>query len=1066
MSMYSWGCNAYNQLGFKNLQEKDENEPIDNTFPTPILVNTSFCIEKIICGWNHTLFLSGGLVYASGLNYDGELGISNENTEVPERITCLATIITGSCGDGFSILLNERGQVYSFGKNHNGQLGQSHEIQVSSVPRVIGELPIIRQVSCGKQHTLALSADGHVFSWGSNEFGQVGINSKFHKYVSPQLVRDLSNCPIIQICAGGHHSLALTISGTIFAWGKNSFGQLGLGDQQDRLFPTKIQSMNGKHVRYISCGEEHSVLLTSAGRVYTFGCGSSGQLGHNEFEDQFIPKMVVDLMGTPVTQIACGRKHTLAHVMKGNKLYSFGLNVKGQLGIGSYEKARIPMLTTWSQDSFEHNIVQINKKENINCYFEEDFKEYVTDFQTYIKDLNKDGKLIKEIFSGGLQSFALVETVQSNKLPVCHSLIKQEALVFLNQRITDDIMRDIKEEAKNSELLKRHLENLVIIFSSQACLNASFLKREIHENTSAKQHGLQLLLIRSALNKLCSVNSVNKAIIQAVTTKLIRSLFSSPKDIEAMRVFLIIPELPFFFNPEEILTVLVPFADAMLSMQKCSQSILVEWWSSLPASFFERLVQSFKKSVVELLDHKLPPTANQTVFMLHAAIKSCMMVLERLNQINEAENKIPFNAFYIEDLTAKIPIKDDFLNWLQYPNVFAFCQYPFILDIKIKVDLLMIESEFQRNAAIAQTLFCAESSLLNPILILDIRRSHIVEDTLSQILSLSTIKLKKPLKVRFRGEEAEDAGGVKKEFFLLLMKEILDPKYGMFDFYTESQVVWFKRKSFEDADMYMFVGMICGLAIYNSTMIDFPFPLCLYKKLLKKKINLDDFRGIQHEVAKNLQYLLDYDGDDFKDVFEMNFQIIEESFGELIKVNLVPHGESIPITIDNREMYVNAYIDYMINTSVEKQYQAFAEGFFKVCRSNVLNFFHPQELMNMMVGCQDYDCNELERVAEYKGEYYRQHPVIENFWKVFYEFSRDKKKKFLAFLTGSDKVSIFGIRNMKFVIQSVAGGDKGDHLPVAHTCFNLLDLPKYPTYEIMKEKLNQAVENYEGFGLV
>ena len=62
-------------------------------------------------------------------------------------------------------------------------------------------------------------------------------------------------------------------------------------------------------------------------------------------------------------------------------------------------------------------------------------------------------------------------------------------------------------------------------------------------------------------------------------------------------------------------------------------------------------------------------------------------------------------------------------------------------------------------------------------------------------------------------------------------------------------------------------------------------------------------------------------------------------------------------------MYVNAYIDYMINSSVEKQFQAFADGFFKVCDGRVLNYFHPQELMNMMVGCQDYDCNELERVS-------------------------------------------------------------------------------------------------------
>ena len=118
-------------------------------------------------------------------------------------------------------------------------------------------------------------------------------------------------------------------------------------------------------------------------------------------------------MGTTVTQIACGRKHTLAHVMKGNKLYSFGLNVKGQLGLDSHQKTHTPALTKWKQDPyFEHNLYKSKNEEINNCYFEEDFEEYLADFQSYLKDDNEDDKFIKEIFSGGLQSFALVETIQ------------------------------------------------------------------------------------------------------------------------------------------------------------------------------------------------------------------------------------------------------------------------------------------------------------------------------------------------------------------------------------------------------------------------------------------------------------------------------------------------------------------------------------------------------------------------------------------------------------------------------------------------------------------------------
>jgi len=96
-----------------------------------------------------------------------------------------------------------------------------------------------------------------------------------------------------------------------------------------------------------------------------------------------------------------------------------------------------------------------------------------------------------------------------------------------------------------------------------------------------------------------------------------------------------------------------------------------------------------------------------------------------------------------------------------------------------------------------------------------------------------------------------DEGGVKKEFFLLLLKEVLDLKYGMFQFYEESRLLWFNSGTFEDdMGMYYLIGLMCGLAIYNGTIIDLPFPLALYKKLLGKRINLDDMRELDPHLGK------------------------------------------------------------------------------------------------------------------------------------------------------------------------------------------------------------------------
>jgi E3 ubiquitin-protein ligase HERC4 len=138
----------------------------------------------------------------------------------------------------------------------------------------------------------------------------------------------------------------------------------------------------------------------------------------------------------------------------------------------------------------------------------------------------------------------------------------------------------------------------------------------------------------------------------------------------------------------------------------------------------------------------------------------------------------------------------------------------------------------------------------NQFLVFVVSRDNIVQDTLCQLLKTPAQDLKKPLRVVFTGEEAVDAGGVRKEFFILLMRELLNPKYGMFYSYPETNVVWFSESSFEENTMYFLVGTICGLAIYNFTIIDLPFPLAMYKKLLAEAIGLNDLKELSPTLVK------------------------------------------------------------------------------------------------------------------------------------------------------------------------------------------------------------------------
>jgi E3 ubiquitin-protein ligase HERC4 len=115
-------------------------------------------------------------------------------------------------------------------------------------------------------------------------------------------------------------------------------------------------------------------------------------------------------------------------------------------------------------------------------------------------------------------------------------------------------------------------------------------------------------------------------------------------------------------------------------------------------------------------------------------------------------------------------------------------------------------------------------------------------------------------------------------------------------------------------------------------------------------------------TAQSLDSILKYDGDDFESVFNITFEITRQRFDQTINVELIPDGSKIPVTKDNCKQYVNAYIDYIFNKSVELPFNAFNNGFHHVCGSKVLELFHPNELMSMVIGNENYDFEELEKV--------------------------------------------------------------------------------------------------------
>jgi E3 ubiquitin-protein ligase HECTD2 len=195
-------------------------------------------------------------------------------------------------------------------------------------------------------------------------------------------------------------------------------------------------------------------------------------------------------------------------------------------------------------------------------------------------------------------------------------------------------------------------------------------------------------------------------------------------------------------------------------------------------------------------------------------------------------------------------------------------------------------------------------------LLLKVRRECIIEDSLTQISS-NEMDVKKGLRIEFVGEDGVDAGGLRKEWFLLLCREVFDPLYGfsllaggltvgMFTWDEDSNYCWFNANSFETSDQYFLVGVVLGLAIYNSTILDIHLPLACYKKLLGVHCGLEDLRLFKPAVASSLEKILAYQGNDFEEVFSLDFVGEQEGYGQVQTIELVPGGSKKPVTKANR----------------------------------------------------------------------------------------------------------------------------------------------------------------------
>ena len=339
--VYSFGSNNFGQLGINNFINRD----------TPISVMNN--IVQVSAGGTHSLLLDAeGNVWSFGSNQFGQLGLGDiQYKNTPTLIPQLTDIIYISAGRYHSLAVNSSGRVYSFGYNFEGQLGIKEFNIDTKIPILIPDLYDIIQVSGGDSHSLALDSKGDVYAFGSNQSGQLG--PIYHEFPSLNNLKDVNKIlhlsDIVQVSAGHNHSLVLDNKRRVYAFGENFTRQLTNSRNFviDRYYTGKPGELEYfreyQDIISISAGGDFSLLINVDKEILSFGRNRFGQLGHGYAHNTGISSPTQIYGMSNIEEISAGHDHSLALDSKGN-VYSFGVNNKGQLGLGNNGNANVPTI--------------------------------------------------------------------------------------------------------------------------------------------------------------------------------------------------------------------------------------------------------------------------------------------------------------------------------------------------------------------------------------------------------------------------------------------------------------------------------------------------------------------------------------------------------------------------------------------------------------------------------------------------------------------------------------------------------------------------------------------------
>lgn len=329
-----------------------------------------------------------------------------------------------------------------------------------------------------------------------------------------------------------------------------------------------------------------------------------------------------------------------------------------------------------------------------------------------------------------------------------------------------------------------------------------------------------------------------------------------------------------------------------------------------------------------------------------------------------------------------------------------------------------------------------------PTMHLSVRRDQVFHDSFRSLYFKNGDEMKYgKINVKFHGEEGVDAGGVTREWFQVLTRQMFDPNYVLFIPVSSDRTTFHPNKSSgvndEHLMFFKFIGRIIGKALYEGRVLDCFFSRAVYKRILGKSVSVKDMESFDPDYYKSLCWMLE---NDITDIITETFSVEDDEFGVTTVADLVPNGREIPVTEENKQDYVRLVVEHKLLSSVKDQMESFLKGFHDIIPRELIAIFNEQELELLISGLPEIDLDDWKSNTEYQN-YTPSSPQIQWFWRALRSFDKEERAKLLQFVTGTSKVPLNGFKELegmngvnRFNIHRDYGNK--DRLPTSHTCFN------------------------------